>query len=91
MTSKTVVIEQKMSGTGTIHDLASEHFDRQIEFGKDGQYAIVLAAYYGNGNNYYIAKSKQEAIDLHERHNEFSHAIIDRDGEPISIDWLYYS
>lgn len=87
----TVTIEQKMSGTGTIHDLASQHFDRHIEFGDDDKYAIVLAAYYGNGDNYYLAKSKEEAIALHERHAEFSHAIIDRDGDPVSVDWLYYS
>jgi len=91
MTTKTVTIEQKMSGTGTIHDLASEHFDREIEFGDDDQYAIVLAAYYGNGDMYYLAKSREEAISIHEAQEGFSHAIIDRDGDPISIDWLYYA
>jgi len=85
----TVTIEQKMSGTGTIHDTANEHFDRVIDFGADGKYAIVLAAYYGNGDNYHIADDKAEAIELHEANAEFSHVIIDRDGDSVSVDWLY--
>lgn len=89
--SNIVIIPQKMSGTGTIHDIANQHFDREINFGDDGKYAIVLASYYGNGDNYYIARTKEEAIELHERHKEFSHQIIDRDGDPISVDWLYNS
>jgi len=94
MTATTIIIEQKMSGTGTIHDLASQNFDRHIEFGDDDQFAIVLAAYYGNGGEnsmYYLARDKAEAIALHEKHGEWSHGIIDRDGDPVRLDWLYYS
>jgi len=29
---KTYIIKKKMSGTGTIHDLASDLFDREIRF-----------------------------------------------------------
>src|SRR5574340_318702 len=84
----TVVIPQKMSGTGTIHDLASQHFDRVIEFADDEKYAIVLAAYYGNSALYYTAKTAEEAVKISEREGEYSHAIIDRDGDMIDRDWL---
>ena len=83
-----VTIPQKMSGTGTIHDLASYQFERDIEFGEDDKYAIVLAAYYGNGNMYYTAKDAAEAVEISKRESEYSHAIIDRDGDEISIEWL---
>lgn len=87
MSKKTVIIKAKMSGTGTIHDLASQHFDREIEFAKDDQYAIVLASYFND--RYYTAKDAAEAVEIHERESEFSHAIIDRDGNQVDIDWLY--
>lgn len=89
MTNNTVIIPQKMSGTGTIHDLANQHFDRQIVFGDNDQYAIVLAAYYGNGDLYYTAASKEDALRIHEAKREFSHGIIDRNGNAISLDALY--
>lgn len=87
----TVTIEQKMSGTGTIHDLANQHFDREIVFGEGDKYAIVLAAYYGDGNMYYTASSKEEALRIHEEKREWSHGIIDRNGDYVSLDWLYNS
>lgn len=88
MTSNIVIIPQKMSGTGTIHDLASQHFDREIDFGDDGQYAIVLASYYGNGDNYYIAQDAEEALRISEEQSEFSHGIIRRDGNHVDRYWL---
>lgn len=84
------IIEQKMSGTGTIHDLASQHSDRQIDFGENGQYAIVLAAYYGNGDLYYVANSKDEALALHEQHKEWSHGILNRNGDMVTVESLYW-
>ena len=85
---KTVTIPQKMSGTGTIHDLASQHFDREIEFGDDDKYAIVLASYYGNGDLYYTAKDAEEALEISKREREYSHAIIDRAGDQVDSAWL---
>jgi hypothetical protein len=76
-----------MSGTGTIHDTASEHFDREIEFAEGEEYAIVLAAYYGK-NLYYMAKDGEEALEISDRNGEFSHVIIDRDGDHVDKDWL---
>lgn len=91
MTTHTVTIEQKMSGTGSIHDLSNQHFDRHIEFGDDDQYAIVLAAYYGDGNMYYTARDKEDALNLHIEYKDkgYSHAIIDRDGDAVDPTWLY--
>lgn len=86
MTSNTITIPQKMSGTGTIHDLASQHFDRKIDFGEDGEYAIVLASYYGDGNMYYIADTPYEAASLSREKQEYSHAILDRKGNHMDRD-----
>jgi hypothetical protein len=44
-----VRIPQKMSGTGSIHDLASDLTDRDLEFPAGTKYAVVLPAYYGRG------------------------------------------
>ncbi len=84
---KTVIIKAKMSGTGTIHDTASEHYDREIVFGGGAKYAIVLAAYYGN-NIYYTAKTAKQAANISEREREYSHIIIDNDGNHVDRDWL---
>jgi len=87
MTTTTVTIPQKMSGTGTIYDISSNLYDRDIVFGDDDQYAVVLAAYYGN-NIYYTAKDGYEAVEILDREAEFSKTVIDRDGEQVDIDWL---
>lgn len=81
-------IPAKMSGTGTIHDTASQFCDREIDFGEDGQYAIVLASYYGQGGDgiYYIAKDEDEAIQLSESNAEYSHVIIDAEGNHYESD-----
>lgn len=80
-------IPAKMSGTGTIHDTASQFCDREIDFGEDGQFAVVLASYYGHGNGiYHIAKDADEAVEISERESEFSHAIIDGEGNHYELD-----
>ena len=73
------VIEQKQSGTGSIHDLASQHFDRDIVFGNGCKYAVVNAAYYG-GTGYSTHRTKEAAIEASERISDFSHSIIDTEG-----------
>ena len=84
----TYTIPAKMSGTGTIHDIASQFCDRVIDFGKEGRYAIVLASYYGDAGNgiYYIAEDADEERKISEREREFSHVIIDRDGDEVQLD-----
>ena len=75
----TYTIEQKMSGTGSIHDLASDQFDRVIVFAPGCKYAVVLAAYYG-GKGYTTHSTAEAAIRESRRQSEFSHEIIDTTG-----------
>ena len=58
---KQYVIKQKMSGTGTIHDLASDLSDRVIPFRGSAKYAVVIAAYYG-GRGWWTHTSEEATI-----------------------------
>lgn len=79
---KKVIIPQKMSGTGSIHDIASQHFDREIKFPKGAQFAVVLASYYG-GKGYTTHATEAAAIQADKRNREYSRQIIGVDG------WIY--
>lgn len=79
MSKITITIKQKMSGTGTIHDVESQHHERKIVFKSDEQYAVVLAAYYG-GKGYTTHKTKEAAVKQSNKNREFSHQIVDRNG-----------
>jgi hypothetical protein len=79
---KKVIIPQKMSNTGSIHDIASQHFDREIKFPKGAQYAVVLASYYG-GKGYTTHASERATIQADKRQKEYSRQIIGVDG------WIY--
>lgn len=83
---KRYVIERKMSGTGTIFDIASQHFDRIIEFKKGTKYAVVLASFYGNGKLYTTHKTAKTAIRESQKNREYAHSIIDMDGNFYQID-----
>lgn len=80
---KIVTIPQKMSNTGTIHDIASQHCDREIKFPKGAKYAVVLADYYG-GKGYTTHQTESAAIQADKRNKEYSRTIIGADG------WVYY-
>lgn len=76
-----VTIPQKMSGTGTIYDIASDLHDIEIDFGEHYQYAVVLAAYYNAKVTRH--KTKQAAIrrsKVKSRQGYHNVTIIDRDG-----------
>ena len=75
---KTVTIPQKGSGTGSIHDLNSQHYDREIRFPRGSKYAVVLAAYYGD--HYTTHRSEEATIREDRRQHEYSRQIIDSDG-----------
>lgn len=75
----TYTIEQKQSGTGTIHDIASEMFDRDIVFAPGCKYAVVKAAYYG-GKGYTTHKTQSAAAAMSAKLKDVSHSIIDADG-----------
>ena len=75
----TYIIPQKPSNTGSIHDLASDCFDREINFAPGCKFAVVLAAYYG-GKGYTTHKTAEAAIKAANRRKDYSKAIIDADG-----------
>lgn len=77
-------IEQKMSGTGTIHDIESDLYDRDIRFRDGENFAVVLAAYYG-GSGYTTHNTAEAAIKQSGRVQDYSHQIIDRAGNRYTI------
>lgn len=84
-TTKTYVIPQKMSGTGTIHDIESNLFERDIVFAPGCKYAVVLASYYG-GKGYTTHKTEKSTIAASRRCREYSHQIIDAQGNHYYCD-----
>jgi len=82
---KTCTIAQKMSGTGTIHDLRSDMFERDIRFPAGHIYAVVLAAYY-SGKGYTTHKTEESAIRQSSRVADYSHSIIDSDGNVYGVN-----
>lgn len=84
--SYTYTIPRKMSGTGTIHDLASEHNDRDIVFGAGCVFAVVKASYYG-GKGYTTHKTEAAAAKASRAVADYSHQVIDRDGESYTANY----
>jgi hypothetical protein len=83
-------ISQKMSNTGSIKDIASDLFDRDIDFHSGCQFAVVLAAYYG-GKGYTVHRSARaacrEALKL--GNQGYCYEIIDQLGRKYDINWNY--
>ena len=75
----TYIIPAKQSGTGSIHDIASEHGDREIRFGAGCKYAVVCASYYG-GKGYTTHRTELAAASASKALGDYSHQIIDADG-----------
>lgn len=78
-------IPQKVSGSGSIHDIASDLFDRDIAFAPGCIYAVVLASYYG-GKGYSTHKTEAAAIAASRSQRDFSHQIIDVQGKEYAAD-----
>ncbi len=83
---KTLIINAKMSNTGTIHDLASNTYDRNIKFRKGMQYAVVNAAYYG-GKGYTTHATAASAAAESQKRGEYSHKVIDCEGNQYAECW----
>ena len=75
-------IPAKMSGTGTIHDIESDQYDREIV--GCGKYAVVLASYYG-GKGYTTHMTAYTAIRQSARMSDYSHQIIDEQGNEYDV------
>ena len=86
MKHTTYTIPQKMSGTGSIHDIASDCFDREIVFAPDCKYAVVLASYYG-GKGYTTHRTERAAIKASNAQKNYSHEVIDREGNLYLVDY----
>lgn len=80
-----LTIPQKMSNTGSIYDLASDQYDRDIRFRAGEVYAIVDAAYYG-GKGYSTYRSVTTAIKASRKH-PYAHQIIDARGQVYAVDY----
>lgn len=79
----TYTIPQKMSNSGSIHDIASDMYDRDIVFGTNCQYAVVLASYYG-GKGYTTHKTEAAACKAARAVSDYSYTIIDTQGNEYS-------
>ena len=78
MESLKIFLAQKQSNSGSIHDLSSEHYEREIKFAAGAIYAVVPAAYYGfDGTSH---KTAEAAIRAKRKLGGYSCQIIDRDG-----------
>lgn len=77
---KKVIIPQNFNGS--IHDISSGHFDREIKFPKGSKYAVVLASYYA-GKGYTTHATESATIQADRRMREYSRQIIGVDG------WIY--
>ena len=82
----TYTIPQRTSGTGSIHDIASDLHDRDIKFGNGCKFAVVLSSYYG-GKGYTTHKTEGAAIRASRANSEYSHVIIDVDGNQYEVDY----
>jgi hypothetical protein len=82
----TYTIPQKMSNSGSIHDIASDMYDRDIVFAPGCKYAVVLASYYG-GKGYTTHKTAEAAIKASRAQKEYSHEVIDTDGNRYLVDY----
>ena len=80
-----LTIDQKMSGTGSIHDLASEHHDRHIQFGPGCKYAVVIASYYG-GKGYTTHKTEEATLAATRKVKGYSYEILGVDGKHYSFN-----
>ena len=80
MSRSTYTIPRKMSNSGSIHDIASDQFDREIVFAAGCRYAVVLSSYYG-GKGYTTHKTESATVAASNRNREYSHQIIDAAGD----------
>lgn len=85
----TYVIPQKMSNSGSIHDIESDLEDREIKFTPGCIYAVVRAAYYG-GKGYTTHRTEEAAVRASQS-SSYSHKIIDRDGNEYACAYGYWS
>jgi hypothetical protein len=77
-------IPQKQSNSGSIHDIASDQWDRDIVFAPGCGFAVVLASYYG-GKGYTTHRTAEAAVRASLKLADWSHRIIDVTGRYYSV------
>ena len=82
-----IIIDQKMSGTGSIQDLASDQYSIEINMGDQYQYAVLLPSYFKTDSTRH--KSAHAAVDqynaLKNRGYDYV-AVLDRQGNEVDIE-----
>ena len=84
-TASQLIITRKMSGTGSIHDMASDQYDRTIQLRKLTKYVVILPAYYNapaTRHNTLAGAIRQAKKDTAAR---YSPTIVDRAGKAYSL------
>jgi hypothetical protein len=87
--NNTITIESKISNTGSIYDLESEHYDITIKMGKSYQYIVILPSYF----NATPTRHRTAGGALREYHKlarlgYTQQVILDRDGDYIDYHEL---
>ena len=77
-----VLIPQRQSGTGTIHDIESEHYDYALVFNGLESYAVTFASHYRMSPVY--CETLDHAQESQAELGDYSSVIIDRDGHEIA-------
>ena len=82
---KILTIKQKMSGTGSIHDIGSDLEDREIKFPDGFKFAVVKSSFYG-GKGYTTHRTGEATIRASKRISQYSHEILDVYGDTWSVN-----
>ena len=84
-----IAIPQKMSNSGSIYDLASEHFDRVINLGTRYHYAVIMPSFYKHNITRHTTKDlaclKAKALSNQGYDNV---KVLDIEGN--EVDWCTY-
>lgn len=78
-----ITIPAKMSNSGSIYDLASEHYDRVITFGTRWQFAVVVPSYYNVRHS--VHATEAAAVRAAKSLRGYSPTIIDRAGDEYQL------
>ena len=81
---KTLIIPQKPSGTGSIHDIASDLYPREIQFPSNAVFALVLSSYYGD--KYTTHCTADAVVMASKKYSYYSKTIVDIDGNHYDIE-----
>ena len=85
---KTIIIPAKMSNTGSIYDIASQHYDIEIPMPDNFIYVVILPSYYNAG--YTRHKSAGAAIRQYKKLSRDGYqgvTILNRDGKEMIVNF----